>query len=88
MKIRLETELDWRELDAFIEGVSGATFFQSSTFLTGLEAFCGYSVLALTLREGGALAALLPFAEKRRRGFSPVARPSRRVRAWSVGSRS
>ena len=70
MKIRLETELDWRELDAFIEGVSGATFFQSSTFLTGLEAFCGYSVLALTLREGGALAALLPFAEKRRRGFS------------------
>ncbi len=69
MEIRLETELDWRELDEFLEVAEGATCFQSSTFLWALQESYGFRVGFLVQREGGALKALLPFSERSKRGF-------------------
>ena len=70
MNFRLETELDWRELDEFLEIVPGATCFQSSTFLSALQESYGFRIAFLSLREGATLRALLPFSQRRRRGLS------------------
>lgn len=70
MDFRLETELDWRELDEFLEAAPGATCFQTSTFLWALQESYGYSISFLTLRRGGELVALLPFSERSRKGLA------------------
>ncbi len=70
MDFRLETELDWRELDEFLDAASGATCFQSSTFLRALQESYGFSINFLTQRRGRELRALLPFSERRRKSLA------------------
>jgi len=66
---RLETELDWGELDEFLQQCPGASFYQSSTFLKALREIYGYRIAFLSARRKGKLVALLPFAERRRYGL-------------------
>lgn len=70
MDFRLETELDWRELDEFLDAAPGATCFQSSTFLCALQESYGFSINFLTQRRDGNLIALLPFSERKRKSLT------------------
>ncbi|MBN2171142.1 MAG: GNAT family N-acetyltransferase [Candidatus Krumholzibacteriota bacterium] len=69
MGLALERELDWEELDRFAATAPGATFYHGATWLRGLAEVYGHRPGWLTMREGGALRALLPFAETRRWGL-------------------
>ncbi len=70
MDFRLETELDWRELDEFLDAAPGATCFQSSTFLCALQESYGFSINFLTQRRDGNLLALLPFSKRKRKSLT------------------
>lgn len=69
MGLALERDLDWEELDRFVATAPGATFYHGSTWLRGLAEVYGHRPGWLTLREGGDLRALLPFAETKRWGL-------------------
>ena len=69
MNFRLEESLDWKEVDAFLEEATGASFFHHSTWLSGLSEIYGMKISALSLRREGRLRALLPFAERSRWGL-------------------
>ena len=69
MKPELERSLDWQELDAFIAGARGASFYHGSLWLRSLAEVYGYRLGFITLREGGRLMGLLPFAETKRFGL-------------------
>jgi CelD/BcsL family acetyltransferase involved in cellulose biosynthesis len=61
--------LDWEELDAFLAGAAGASFYQTSTWLRGLVAVYGFRLGWYLRRQGGEIEGLLPFADNSRYGL-------------------
>lgn len=61
MKADIEHHPDREELDRFVGSIPGANFFHTSAWLDSLEAaFDRFEVSWLTVREGGALAGVMP----------------------------
>ena len=69
VNLDLERALDWRELDEFLASARGGSFYHTSTWLRSLVTVYGYRLGFFTLREGGRLLGVLPFAESARLGF-------------------